>query len=48
MKIIVPNLKPRAKWLNDILRAKRNLKHNSSKVMSRGDYKKDLNERLKE
>jgi hypothetical protein len=35
MKIVVENAKPRAKWLNDLLRAKRSERHSDPRKPSR-------------
>lgn len=48
MKITIPVEKPRAKWLNDILRNKRSTAHSTPRFPSREKQKREFEKRLNE
>lgn len=46
MKIVIKTEKPRAKWLNDVLRSKRSEKHRDPSKKTRQQYKRELAQSL--
>ena len=48
MKIDVKVPKPRAKWLNDLLRTKRNERHADFRRKTRQDLKKELRDSVRD